>query len=86
MTVNDAYAALEQRFRRLDNLLNAEAILHWDQQTMMPAGAAESRAEQLATLKVLCHEMIVEPAMADLIAAAKTRDGLTAWQRANLRE
>ena len=82
-----AYDSLEQRFRRLNALREAAGMLDWDKSTMMPAGGAEARSEQLAALDLTCHELLTDPAMADLFAdadgAAKTLDP---WQRANLRE
>ncbi len=35
-----AYQELEARKKRVSALNNAMGILHWDQQTMMPDGAA----------------------------------------------
>ena len=82
-----AYRDLEQRFRRIAVLGGAEAVLHWDNAVMMPPGGAPARAEQLAELKVLRHEMATAPAVADLLAEADAgADRLTAWQAANLRE
>lgn len=86
MRPNSAYGQIERRFRRINALEEATAVLQWDQQTTMPVGGAEGRAEQLATLKVLAHEMIVDPALADLIPAARGEDRLDRWQQANLRE
>ncbi|MBM3597105.1 MAG: carboxypeptidase M32 [Alphaproteobacteria bacterium] len=86
MRANDAYAELERRFRRLNSLEEASAVLGWDQQTMMPPGGARARAEQLATIRVLAHGMIIDPALGDLIPAAGAQSGLDDWQRANLRE
>jgi carboxypeptidase Taq len=81
-----AYQQLEGRFRRLSNLEETTNFLHWDTATMMPEGGAESRAEQLATLRVLCHEMLAEPALGGLLDEAERAGGLGIWQRANLRE
>jgi len=82
-----AYRELERRFRRLANVEGATAILHWDWATMMPPGGAESRGEQLATLGLIRHDMLTDPALADLLAAAEAEAGdLDDWQRANLRE
>src|SRR5438094_595197 len=39
------------------DLENAAAVLGWDQQTHMPPGGGPSRAEQLATLAKLSHEL-----------------------------
>ncbi|MBE0627795.1 MAG: carboxypeptidase M32 [Burkholderiales bacterium] len=80
-----AYRQLQQRFARLGRLRDAQGILHWDRSVMMPAGGADGRAEQLATLDVICHEMIADPEVGDLLAAAEG-ETLTDWERANLRE
>ena len=81
-----AYQKLEHRFRRLMSLGEAEAILHWDMATMMPAGGAEGRGEQLATLKVVRHGMLTDSETAELLDAAESEAGLDDWRRANLGE
>jgi carboxypeptidase Taq len=82
-----AYRALERRFRRLANLDGAASVLHWDWATMMPAGGAGARAEQLAELAVIRHELVTEPALSDLLADAEAASAaLDPWQQANLRE
>ena len=82
-----AYATLEARFARRGALDEAVAILRWDQSAMMPPGGAAARAEQLATLRVLGHELLSAPEVADGLAAAEGEAaGLDSWQKANLRE
>jgi carboxypeptidase Taq len=81
-----AYTELETRFRRLAALQEAASILHWDSSTMMPEGAGAGRAEQLATLRVLAHERLTDPALGDLIDAAAAEQELGPWQKANLAE
>lgn len=80
-----SYKQLEQRFARLGRLRDAQGILHWDRSVMMPAGAAEGRAEQLATLDVVCHELITDAAVGELLDAAGG-EALADWERANVRE
>ncbi len=82
-----AYKELEARKKRTSALTNAMGILHWDQETMMPDGAAPARAGMLAELSVLVHEQETDDALPDLIAEAESTQGeLNEWQRANLRE
>jgi len=82
-----AYQHLEARFRRLGVLGGVGQVLHWDRAVMMPPGGATSRADQLAELSLLEHEMITAPDMGDLLAQADTAGGaLSHWQSANLRE
>ena len=84
------YHELERRFARIANLDNALGILQWDHQTMMPAGAADTRAETLATLYVLRHELIADPRIGEWLdeaeATAETEAGADGWHCANLRE
>ena len=82
-----AYSDLEEKFRRLAILGDATAMLHWDMAVMMPPGGAETRAEQLATLRVIHHDMLTDPALADLLDGAESdAAGLDGWQSANLHE
>jgi carboxypeptidase Taq len=85
MTATPAMDALEARFRRLSALDGAAGVLGWDQMVMMPAGGAEARAEQTAVLSVLRHELLTDPAVADLLAAAES-EALDPWRAANRAE
>jgi carboxypeptidase Taq len=80
------YQALEARFARLGTLQEAAAVLHWDAATLMPSGGATARAEQVATLKVVCHEVLTDAALPDLFGGAQAQNDLDPWQHANLAE
>ncbi|HSI40136.1 MAG TPA: carboxypeptidase M32 [Xanthobacteraceae bacterium] len=81
-----AYAALSSHFGRIAAMSNAIGILQWDSDAMMPKGAAGTRSESMALLRVLRHDMAIAPQIGDWLAEAEQDDGLDAWQRANLRE
>ncbi|GAB2176149.1 carboxypeptidase M32 [Dongia sp. agr-C8] len=82
-----AYENLEQRFRRWSALRDAAGMLHWDMSAMMPEGGHSARAEQLAALGVVSHQLLTEPKTGELLqAAAEEEQGLDSWQRANLNE
>ena len=81
-----AYQTLADRFARLARLSDALGILSWDTHTMMPDGAAAARGETVATLKVIEHELLTDPAVADLLDEAALATDLDAWQAGNLRE
>lgn len=85
MVEQSAAARLEAIFRKSSILGDTLSVLHWDMSTMMPEGGAEARADQLALLKSMAHEMITAPEVADLLAAAEA-EASEPWQRANLRE
>ena len=65
------YQQLEATFRKAALIGEASSFLSWDASVNMPDQSAESRAEQLATLHVLSHEMLTAPEIADWLAARK---------------
>jgi len=86
MSQPPSYERLEQRFARIAHLDNALGILQWDQDTMMPDGAASARSESLATLKVMRHELLTDEALQDLLPAAELEAQPDVWRSANVRE
>jgi carboxypeptidase Taq len=83
----EAYKTLEDRFARISSIEDAVGILQWDAETLMPEGAADSRSDQLATLKGIAHELLTAHDTGDLLDQAdQDRGYLDEWQRANLRE
>lgn len=51
---------LKQRMAQLADLGHASSLASWDQHTMMPPRGAEARAEALATLSRISHELFVD--------------------------
>ena len=81
------YHTLEERFARISSIEDSIGILQWDAETMMPQGAADSRSDQLATLRGIAHELLTARTTGDLLDGAnQDSDSLGDWQRANLRE
>ena len=56
-----------QRVREEATLASIEALLEWDEETRMPAGAVEGRSEQLALLAGLLHERGTDPRLGELL-------------------
>ncbi|MGH6917097.1 MAG: carboxypeptidase M32, partial [Geminicoccaceae bacterium] len=82
-----AYRTLEERFKRLSDIGGALAVLEWDHQVMMPRGGNETRAEQVAALRQIAHELLTDERTGGLLDEAELDTAqLDAWQRANLRE
>jgi len=88
MTSSTAYQDLAARFQRVGVIEDALGILQWDQATVMPEGSAPARAEQVATLSVLSHELLTDPEIGDLLDASGETGGddSDGWRAANLRE
>ena len=77
---NDTLAKLRKRLATVSDLGSANSLLAWDQQTYMPKGGVEGRAESMATLSRLAHEHFVDAETGGLLDAAgdldpETEDG-----------
>ncbi len=51
--------ALKHRMAQLSDLRHLSSLAQWDQQTMMPPRGGASRAESLATLERISHDLLV---------------------------
>ncbi len=82
---NPAYHALHQHQARIGHLGHVAAILGWDEAVMMPSGGGEARAEAMAALRLVMHEMNTAPHLRAQIEEA--REGtLSPLSAANLAE
>ena len=57
----DALERLKERLAEVTDLGKVMRILSWDQQTMMPPAGTGHRAEQMATVQRLAHELFTDP-------------------------
>jgi carboxypeptidase Taq len=58
---------LRERLGEIHDLSRAASLLAWDERTMMPLAGAEARAETLATLARVRHEMFIDDEIGSLI-------------------
>ncbi|MEM8774574.1 MAG: carboxypeptidase M32 [Pseudomonadota bacterium] len=69
------------RYQRETEALAAVAgRLSWDQETMMPEGAAGQRAEEQGAMQAILHHRRTNPKMGDWLASAEAPDTLGAAQ------
>jgi carboxypeptidase Taq len=74
--VTSALDHVRARFETISDLERARALVFWDERTKMPPGGAAPRADTLATLARISHELVVSDELAQLIdAAAAEVDG-----------
>jgi carboxypeptidase Taq len=86
-TARAAYESLEARFARLAKLGHAETFLHWDAAVMMPSGGAEGRAEALAELGAVSHELLTHESLGETFSKAEgVQADLSPEQSINLAE
>ena len=71
---NGKLGPLGDRLATIGDLHSAASVLAWDRQTYMPEGGVRGRAEQLATLARVAHEMLVSPETGRLLEGAGERE------------
>jgi carboxypeptidase Taq len=70
--VNQKFEELKRRLGEVIDLYRASSLLDWDQQVLMPAGAAALRAEESATLDRLTHERFTSDEIGRLLEDLRT--------------
>ena len=90
MTTNviDAYSDLVEKLEEVSRLSGVMSTLHWDQEVIMPSGAAESRAKQIAALAGVIHERITDPQIGECLNALneKSSSDFNEFETCNIRE
>ena len=79
---NTAYADLMAYQRETEALGQVAGRLGWDQETMMPRGAAEQRSDEMSAMEGVLHARRTDPRIADWLDRAEAADAVAA---ANLR-
>lgn len=74
MTNNHAYDQLMAFQRQTEALALVAERLGWDQETMMPRGAAEQRGEEMAAMEGVLHARRTDPRIADWLDVADPKD------------
>jgi carboxypeptidase Taq len=72
--MSDPLAELKERLAQIVDLERVGRILSWDQQTMMPPAGAPHRADHLATLQRLQHELLIDDETGRLLEALRSHE------------
>jgi len=67
-TAEQAYHDLLRRSRECSLLASCGGVLGWDERTYMPRNGSAHRAEQIALVARMTHEMITAPQIGELLA------------------
>src|SRR5437763_5966190 len=74
MNQDQTYAELIRRIKDANLLGSCGSVLGWDERTYMPHHGSAHRAEQMALLARLTHEMLTAPEIGQLLAAVEGSD------------
>ena len=70
----NAFADLMAFQRDTEALAQISGRLGWDQETMMPEGAAAQRSDEMAAIEGVLHARRTDPRLGDWLAGAKAPD------------
>jgi carboxypeptidase Taq len=73
-TAEQAYAELIHRVKEASVLGSCASVLGWDEQTYMPRQGSAHRAEQMALLARMTHDMVTAPLIGELLADVEGTD------------
>jgi len=65
--MQDKLQELNERLARFLDLTGVNGVLQWDQETYMPSGGAQARADQMATIEELRHRIVTDEAIGRLL-------------------
>ena len=83
--IEDKLGELRERLATIHDINAANALLAWDQQTYMPEGAIADRAEGMATLSRIAHEMFTDAKTGNLLDNLKDHFDADSDERAIVR-
>ncbi len=86
--IRDVYRQLVLKLEERSRLGGVMGVMHWDQEVIMPQGAADARAKQMAALAGVLHEKSINPRVGNLIGklTASGTDEFTDAEWCNIRE
>jgi carboxypeptidase Taq len=65
--MEEKFSLLKKHLAQIEDLEGALRLMHWDQQTYMPAGASQTRADQIATISRMAHELQTRDELGQLL-------------------
>ena len=82
--MNNTYEEVKKKLKRIADINNSAAVLQWDQETFIPKNGNHFRAEQLATLSALSHELFTEPQLEQDLLELSSDKNLNEGQKINI--
>ena len=86
--MQQTYQKLAKKLEELGQLEQIMGILHWDQEVIMPRGATQARAGQIASLAGVAHEKQTDPQIGELLDQLESGslNDLDPYELCNIRE
>jgi carboxypeptidase Taq len=83
-STRELYEDYRQHMRKLADVRASLALMQWDQETYLPAKGAGFRAQQVATLSEMAHELATADKLGNLLASLEGDSGLNETEKKNI--
>jgi len=80
-----SYKKFQKMYSKIADIGYSIAVLNWDQETYMPPKSAEKRAQQIATLSGIVHEMATSKKLGKLLKKLKKNKKLSQIEQKNVK-
>ena len=80
-----SYKKFEKKYKKIADINYSIAVLNWDQETYMPKKGAEKRAQQIATLSGIAHEMGTSKKLGKLLKKLKKAQKMSKIEQKNIK-
>ena len=80
----ELYETYRQHMRKLADVRSALALMQWDQETYLPVKGAGFRAQQVATLSEIAHELVTAEKLGSLLESLESATGLNDTEKKNI--
>jgi carboxypeptidase Taq len=80
----ELYESYRQHMRKLADVRAALALMQWDQETYLPAKGSGFRAQQVATLSEMAHELVTAEKLGSLLESLENATGLNDTEKKNI--
>ncbi len=84
MDIKKLYQDYTQHMQKIADVRYAIAVLQWDQETYMPEKGAGFRAQQIATLSEISHDLFTKESFKNLLQDLMNSSGLDEAQQKNV--
>jgi carboxypeptidase Taq len=80
----ELYETYRQHMRKLADVRSALALMQWDQETYLPVKGSGFRAQQVATLSEMAHELVTAEKLGSLLESLEGAIGLNDMEKKNI--
>lgn len=82
--MNNNYQKFKQLTEKITDISYATSLLNWDQETYIPKKGVKRRAQQIATLSGMAHELSTSQELGDLLSILLSDGSLNEVEKSNV--